>query len=526
MGVTNRVAFRLLAPVVAASALLLAIGAAAAWSVQRLQRSVTAHLTRDISSVRAAEELAIAAGRIEIQIDQYLLTQDPIHLDAVPAVRDETERWLAEAERLAGSESDRAALAAIRAGHGRFWAGFAGLHALARAGAAGAGQAARALSSQVLTRQVRIPAQEYLDEEESGVAETSTLNEELPGKVAIGLLLLGVCGAVAGLLAGYGIARGIGRSIAQLSVPIHDAAGTLSQVVGPITFSPAADVGDLEAMMRTVAVEVATVVERFEQSRRQVVRAEQLAALGQMAAGLAHELRNPLTSMKILVQAAAESGDRAGLHGRALAIVEEEIGRLERLVQAFLDFARPAKLERQRFDLGPVVEQTIGLLAPRAAIRSVTIESRPGAEPAIVDADVAHVRQLLLNLLLNALDASFEGGRIVVEVTRTPPGAATTADPVGGWLCVRVADTGCGLPAELGDRIFEPFVSTKETGLGLGLPICKQIVEAHCGTIAATGGPGEGAVFTVRFPLGGADRADRATIGAGRASETGVAGGP
>jgi two-component system sensor histidine kinase HydH len=492
--VTNRIAFRILVPLAVVSVLLLAIGAGAAWSVHRLQSSVTSRLSRDISSVQAAEELALTASQIEIFLDEFLLTGDATYLAVIPGLRPETEHSLAEAERLAANPEERDELAAMRVGLERFWREFADLRK--NKDPADAASAARNLSSHVLTRQVRIPARDFLQSRERGVASASTLNESLPGKVAVGLLLLGVCGAVGGLLAGFGLARGISRSIAQLSVPIRDAAGTLSQVVGPIALSPTTDVQDLEVLMRTVAGEVATVVDRLEQSRRQVVRSEQLAALGQLAAGLAHELRNPLTSIKLLVQAAGENGSQVGLHGRSLAVVEEEIERLEHLVQSFLDFARPAKMQTQPLDLGPLVEQTIRLVGPRAALKSVAIETRLGDEPAILEADPGYIRQLLLNLLLNALDASEEGGRIVVEVARPSPDAGD------GWAYVHVTDTGCGLPLDLGDRIFEPFVSTKETGLGLGLPICKQIVEAHGGTIEAAPRPGGGAVFTFRLPYG------------------------
>ena len=117
-----------------------------------------------------------------------------------------------------------------------------------------------------------------------------------------------------------------------------------------------------------MADEVGTVVERLEQSQREALRAEQLAALGQLAAGLAHELRNPLTAMKILVQSAVERGEPAGLRGRALAVLEEEIRRLEGSIQAFLDFARPPAPEKRRFDLGKVLEGNLDLIVgPRGA---------------------------------------------------------------------------------------------------------------------------------------------------------------
>src|SRR5262249_38180945 len=156
------------------------------------------------------------------------------------------------------------------------------------------------------------------------------------GRMVVGLLLLGVCGPVSGLLAGYGIARAVGRSVVRLSVPVVDAAGKLSQVVGPVTLSAAPGLDELERALHRVAEQAGAVVERLRQSQREAMRAEQLAALGQIAAGFAHEVRNPLMSMKLLVQSAARRG--AGLSERGLGVLEEEIGRLETLTSTFLDF--------------------------------------------------------------------------------------------------------------------------------------------------------------------------------------------
>jgi signal transduction histidine kinase len=212
-----------------------------------------------------------------------------------------------------------------------------------------------------------------------------------------------------------------------------------------------------------------------------------------MAAGVAHEVRNPLMAIKILVQAAAERGEQGQLRGRDLRVLEEEVVRLERLTSTFLDFARPPRPERRRLELGQLLGHTLELVAGRADLRGVRVESTLGPGPLVLDADRGQLHQLLFNLLLNALDAS-------------PPGAAVRvaarAEGAGGARSVRieVRDAGPGLPRELGERIFEPFVSTKETGLGLGLSICRRVVEDHGGTITAAGGPGGGAVFTVRLP--------------------------
>lgn len=262
-----------------------------------------------------------------------------------------------------------------------------------------------------------------------------------------------------------------------------------------------------------MANEIGTVVASLEVSRREVLRGEQFAALGQMAAGLAHELRNPLTSMKILVQSATERGDAAGLRGRSLEVLLEEITRLEHSIQGFLNFAKPPEVEKRVFELSPVLEQILGLVSTQAALKSIEITYDLPETPTIIEADIGHLRQVLLNLLINAMDATPAGGtiqaRIVHDAEHPGPQEGERAGPtVGGngtghWLSIQVLDSGCGLPTDLGDRIFEPFVSTKATGLGLGLSISKRIVEAHGGRITAADRSGGGAEFTVRLPFVG-----------------------
>jgi signal transduction histidine kinase len=140
----------------------------------------------------------------------------------------------------------------------------------------------------------------------------------------------------------------------------------------------------------------------------------------------------------------------------------------------------------------------------------VRLECDLPAEPVPLEADAGQPRQVVLNLVLNALDAVPEGGVVSLQVRRRASGAG------GGWLILRVADTGPGLPAGLGARVFEPFVSTKETGLGLGLSVCKRIVKAHGGEITAANRPEGGAVFTVRLPLPPAPAAQEAPRAPGR----------
>lgn len=513
----KRVLARLIAPVVVVSILLMTVGTVAAYYVHRLQQETTDLLTRDVSGIRAAEELVITIRQIETHVDQFLLTGDRRHLTSIPSHRGEIDRWLGEADRLTTTSEEQSLLAQVRSGLDRFWEILK--EQLAGQETEVADETTREAFARHFVEQILNASQEYLDAMEEEVETASEQNQSMPSRVALVLLLLGTCGAIAGLLAGFGIARGISRSIAQLSVPIRDAAGKLNEVVGPITLSRAWDIESLEAVLQEMANEIGTVVARLEVSRREVLRGEQFAALGQMAAGLAHELRNPLTSMKILVQSATERGDAAGLRGRSLEVLLEEITRLEHSIQGFLNFAKPPEVEKRVFELTPVVEQILSLVATQACLKSIEISYELPDAPTIIEADIGHLRQVLLNLLINAMDATPEGGTIQARITHDVETQATrTGEPAspavasgvgnggngtGRWLSIQVLDNGHGLPAELGDRIFEPFVSTKETGLGLGLSICKRIVEAHGGRITAANRPEGGAVFTVRLPFVG-----------------------
>lgn len=225
-------------------------------------------------------------------------------------------------------------------------------------------------------------------------------------------------------------------------------------------------------------------VKRFDQNEKSV-------AVGQLAAGLAHELRNPLASIKLLVQAARER--ESAVAGRDLEVLEEEILRLERLLQTFLDYARPPRLEKKPVVLREVIESTVDLVRRRAEPQKVQIDVACGSPTARIEADADQLRQVLLNLLLNAVEALPQGGLVSV-FTESP------FDGEGSQAVVRIRDNGPGLPPELGPRIFEPFVSTKETGIGLGLSLCRQIVQLHGGTIEAANRHTGGAEFVLRLP--------------------------
>ena len=223
---------------------------------------------------------------------------------------------------------------------------------------------------------------------------------------------------------------------------------------------------------------------------RKMVRAEQMAAIGQVAAGVAHELRNPLTSIKGLVQVNLREADSRGVPAEDLRVIEHEVRRMERTLQTFLDFARPPRLKPRKLELAVVVDRVYALVGGRARKQQVELRFTRPEQPVSVIGDQDQLQQLLLNLVLNALDAMPHKGFIEIELRPTR----------GGFVELMIRDSGPGIAPHILPKVFETFVSSKETGVGLGLPVSRRIAEDHGGTLSAYNLISGGACFVLLLP--------------------------
>jgi len=224
---------------------------------------------------------------------------------------------------------------------------------------------------------------------------------------------------------------------------------------------------------------------------QQLLRAEQMMAIGQVAAGVAHELRNPLTSIKGLMQVNFRELKRRGLPTADLEVIEHEIRRMEKNLQAFLDFARPPQPDRRLQAIAPIAERVLALVRGRARKQLVELKFLHHDPLVQAEVDGDQVQQMLLNLVLNALDAMPQGGTVEVELGL----------PRDGFVEIHVRDTGPGIAPHILPKVFETFVSSKETGVGLGLPLSRRIAEDHGGALTAYNLPVEGACFLLRLPM-------------------------
>jgi two-component system sensor histidine kinase HydH len=237
--------------------------------------------------------------------------------------------------------------------------------------------------------------------------------------------------------------------------------------------------------------------EALGQDATQLAAAEKRDLLARMLARLAHEIRNPLSSLDIHVQLLEEDLGRLAPEmpeplASRLVIIRGELHRLENIVENFLKLAGPSSLDIEPVAIETIIMHVCELLRPEGEARGIQISALIAGSLPQIPADLVRLTQALLNLVINALQAIGRNGRIEVEAS-----LVTTGDA----MSIEVRDTGPGIPSEKLASIFEPYFTTKAEGSGLGLWIAQQIVTAHGGSLKARNGPAGGAVFTMVLPL-------------------------
>jgi signal transduction histidine kinase len=219
-------------------------------------------------------------------------------------------------------------------------------------------------------------------------------------------------------------------------------------------------------------------------------RVDRMAAIGQLSASLAHEIRNPLASIRGAVDVLGQPKTTDEVRREFRAIIQKECGRLEHLLKELLDYARPRPPEYRETDVSQKLESVVALLARTAAKNRITLRQNVSMGLPSVECDPDQIRQVILNLALNAMQAMREGGEVVLSGCQE-----------GSHVLIEIRDQGHGIVAEDLDKVFEPFFTTKENGTGLGLPVVRQIVAQHQGTISARKNKGKGMTFSLRLPL-------------------------
>jgi len=252
----------------------------------------------------------------------------------------------------------------------------------------------------------------------------------------------------------------------------------------------------LKGSHETLAREVGRLRDQLKQKDRELERKRRLAALGEMAAGVAHEVRNPLGGILLYAQMLEKDLASQPQPQRVASQIADAARKLDNIVSDILAFADRCELQCRPVSLEAVVHDVVDLLRPvwTTSECMVTVESC-GCD-VIVDADPSQLQRAFLNIIANAVQASGRGGHVWVSFERDPGEPAE-------WIEVRVSDDGPGVPAELRDRIFNPFFTTRDSGTGLGLAIAHRVIAMHSGSVTVSDRADGGAVFALRLPCGG-----------------------
>jgi signal transduction histidine kinase len=249
------------------------------------------------------------------------------------------------------------------------------------------------------------------------------------------------------------------------------------------------------ANQTAIALENARLYEDLKKSKSYIRRADRLASLGTLTAGLAHEIRNPLTAIKTLTQLLPERLEDEEFRNEFLHIASGEVDRISSLVNELLEFARPSDPKFELEEINPILDGMILLTSTESKKKKIEIVRDYLQDLPPISIDREQVKQVFLNILLNAIEATPANGKIVVK-TRSylKPGGTP-------YLQVEIADNGSGIPREFLEDIFNPFFTTKPKGSGLGLSISNQIVQDHDGYIHVESQVNRGSSFFINLPL-------------------------
>lgn len=289
----------------------------------------------------------------------------------------------------------------------------------------------------------------------------------------------------------------------QLEVDSTDEAGELATSFNRMSLQLRAANAEIVAWARTLEDRVDQKTSELKRAHEHVLLVEKMATIGKMAAVVAHEINNPLSGIltyaklvrKWIERGEAETSKRADAE-QCLSLIADESRRCGDLVKNLLSFSRTTPMNRQSTDLNAVIERSVHLVAPQMEMKAVEVHTELSPSLPRVQCDGGQIEQVVLALSMNALDAMPRGGNLWIS---------TQARPESGELVIQVRDDGSGIPADILPHIFEPFLTTKETGksVGLGLAVSHNIMERHSGRIEVQSEFGKGTTFTVTLPLDG-----------------------
>jgi signal transduction histidine kinase len=464
-------------------------GVVTVWYTYRMEGLLTQVIDRHLAAYQAAEALETALVNQKGFVSYYFLDRDPDWLRQLGKYRQIFDERLREARTLIDSQQQKEIIDRIETRYRGYTAAKDQVIALYKTGNREQGsrlhKEVRELFFETLElcrRYKYLHTQRIAETQKHSYAEASRLR----------------------LIAGTGMFIAFGLALLLVFVLVHQILGPVRSLAleagreGENPQRTADEVQTLRRSVRGLIQEYDHTHSELEKSRETLLQAEKLVLVGKLAAGVAHSIRNPLTSVNMRLFSLGRTLKLKGPQKEDFEVIADEIRHIDTIVQNFLEFARRPKLRPQPLNPSEVVDTTLQLLHHRLHSYGVEVRvERDMQSLPLIQADPEQLKEVLVNLLVNACEAIGPGGEIVVRED------APTIPEAGRVVRIRVVDNGPGIPEPLQEKILQPFFTTKDEGTGLGLSIAARILEEHGGYLDVESKEGEGTVFTVILPLGG-----------------------
>jgi signal transduction histidine kinase len=457
------------------------------WYAVTARDLFTATADKDLAALTAAHELEIALLSQKGFATYYYLNQDPVWLTRLDESRRAFALWLDRARQEIDDPEAVSLLDELASAYGRYTTAKDAVIAMYRQG-----RSDTAREQHWGVREefevIQDLCRRFKELFRARMRQTGRFYLERTDLV-MGLAVIGVCvNASLSIILGYVLVK-------QILDPLRRLAR--GDRTGEAAEASSDEVQAIGRKVRALMDDVDKAHLDLEASRGHLMQAEKLAMAGRLAAGVAHTIRNPLTSVKMRLFSLERGLALDGSQQEDFEVIAEEIGHIDTIVRNFLEFARPPKLTAQPVSLSDVVDTVLTLLKHRLESYNVAVTLVRQRRLPEIAADPDLLKEALVNLVLNACEAMVEGGAITIREE------VGILEPHGRILAVRVTDTGPGVPQGIANKVFQPFFTTKGEGSGLGLAIVGRIVEEHGGWITLQSPEGRGATFTLVFPCEG-----------------------
>ena len=461
--------------------------------IYKLQDETTVLMEQNVRSAKTAKELTLSLYDIRAASLTYLFDRSPERIAILQQKQSDFITLLQKAKESANTEEENMLIQQISALFSNYQQTLTNALELHKIGRISQPNKLIVHASQDLINTIEEKTNEFIIKNEVAQAEYEESIRKNDDIIRSAMYALGFGGIIIGLVLGWMVARILLNPIYKLVLKVRDAAG--SEVVEHIQMSPGKELEELDLHINRLIGRINKANEDLKKNRELLERSSKLAAIGKIAPALAHEIRNPLTAIKMLIYAMMQEPDISKDKLHDLEIITHEINRVEGFLQNFLKYARPAKPQMQMVSIVPVLKEMIQLMQPRLKQNNITLVENHDQENLKINADPDMIKQVVMNLMLNAIESMGPDGELRFSTQ------VTVDDQENKTFRIIISDNGPGIPDDILDSLFDPFVKGKDQGIGLGLSISQRIAELHHGWISATNNPDKGASFTVNLPL-------------------------